>query len=190
MRRKVYTKEHILKAAYEVVAKEGFGKFTARNIAKKMGISTQPIYLEFKNMQDLKITLIESIMKDLQENIFPVERTGDQLIDLGINFVKFAQENRNLYVALFVDEYGGGELMHNFSYEYFKQIVTDDERYKELTEEYIEALHDGTWITVTGIASLMASGIIQPTDEQIAKLIQQTIDVVLQMSNPREIFAY
>ena len=56
MRRKVYTKDQILKAAYDVVAKEGFKGFTARNIAKKMGISTQPIYLEFKNMEDLKNT--------------------------------------------------------------------------------------------------------------------------------------
>ncbi len=58
MRRKVYTKDQILKAAYDVVAKEGFKGFTARNIAKKMGISTQPIYLEFKNMEDLKNTLL------------------------------------------------------------------------------------------------------------------------------------
>ncbi|HAP8781889.1 TPA: TetR/AcrR family transcriptional regulator, partial [Enterococcus faecium] len=35
MRRKVYTKDQILKAAYDVVAKEGFKGFTARNIAKK-----------------------------------------------------------------------------------------------------------------------------------------------------------
>ena len=55
MRRKVYTREHILKAAYELINREGFGNFTARNIAKHMGISTQPIYLEFENMQDLKI---------------------------------------------------------------------------------------------------------------------------------------
>ena len=43
MRRKVYTKDQILKAAHEVVLESGFEKFTARNVAKKMGISTQPI---------------------------------------------------------------------------------------------------------------------------------------------------
>lgn len=37
MRRKVYTKDQILKAAYDVVAKEGFKGFTARNIAKRWG---------------------------------------------------------------------------------------------------------------------------------------------------------
>ncbi|WP_122646688.1 TetR/AcrR family transcriptional regulator [Enterococcus mediterraneensis] len=188
MRRKVYTKEHILKAAYEVISKEGFSKFTARNIAKKMGISTQPIYLEFKNMQDLKNTLVEMVMKDLQENVFPVERTGNTLVDLGINYVKFAQENRNLYVALFVDEYGGGQLMHNFSYEYFKELVKKDPEYSDLSEEYIEALHDGTWIVVTGIASLMSSGIIHPTDEQIGALIQQSIDSILKIENPSKLY--
>ena len=39
MRRKVYTKDQILKAAHEVVLESGFEKFTARNVAKKMGIS-------------------------------------------------------------------------------------------------------------------------------------------------------
>lgn len=189
MRRKVYTKDQILKAAYEVIAKEGFSKFTARNIAKKMGISTQPIYLEFKNMQDLKNTLVETIMKDLHENVFPVERTGKKVVDLGVNYIKFAQENRNLYVALFVDEYGGGKMMHKFSYDYFKKVVQEDPEYANLSEEYVEALHDGTWITVTGIASLMSSGIISPTQDQIAALIQQSIDGILEIENPEKLYA-
>ena len=37
MRRKVYTKDQILKAAYDVVAKEGFKGFTARNNCEKDG---------------------------------------------------------------------------------------------------------------------------------------------------------
>ena len=38
--KKTITKEQILTAAYEVVATEGFSKFTARNIANKMKCST------------------------------------------------------------------------------------------------------------------------------------------------------
>lgn len=184
MRRKVYTKDQILKAAYEVISKEGFGKFTARNIAKKMGISTQPIYLEFKNMQDLKNTLVETVMRDLQENVFPQEHTGNHIVDLGLNYINFAQENRNLYVALFVDEYGGGKMMHQVSYDYFKEIVKNDPTYEDLSDEYIKALHDGTWITVTGIASLMSSGIIKPTENQIVDLIQQSINSILNSKEP------
>lgn len=60
-RKKTITKDHILNAAYEIVATEGFSRFTARNIASKMKCSTQPIYLEFKNMDDLKNALFDKI---------------------------------------------------------------------------------------------------------------------------------
>lgn len=188
MRRKVYTKDQILKAAYELIAKEGFSKFTARNIAKKMGISTQPIYLEFKNMQDLKNTLVESIMTDLHENVFPVRHTDDIIVDLGLNYINFARENRNLYVALYVDEYGGGQMVHDFSYDYFKENVSKDPKYADLSEDYIKPLHDGIWITVTGIASLMSSGIIQPSQEEIIELIQRAIEMILNVKEPEKVF--
>jgi sialic acid synthase SpsE len=53
-RRKTITREQILEASYELVSVDGFAHFTARNIANKIGCSTQPIYLEFKNMGELK----------------------------------------------------------------------------------------------------------------------------------------
>ena len=38
MRYKIYTKEQIVKAGYNIVAREGFDKFTARNVAQELGI--------------------------------------------------------------------------------------------------------------------------------------------------------
>ena len=52
-RKKTITHDQILNAAYDLVVEQGFKSFTARNIAKKMNCSTQPIYLEFKNMAEL-----------------------------------------------------------------------------------------------------------------------------------------
>lgn len=187
MRRKVYTKDQILKAAYEVVAKEGFKGFTARNIAKKMGISTQPIYLEFKNMEDLKNTLLDVIFQQLEEEVFPVERTGDKIIDLGLNYIYFAKKNHSLYMALYIDEHGNGQKLHDFSYNYFRKLLKEDARYKDLSEAYIDALHTGTWVTITGIASLMSSSIMHPTEEQIISIIKTTVDSVLAIENPEKI---
>ena len=180
MRRKVYTKDQILKAAYEVVESEGFSGFTARNIAKKMGISTQPIYLEFKNMSYLKNTLLDEICNHLYYDIFPEVRTGDTIIDLGLNYVYFAKEQSNLYNALFAQEYGGGKKMHDFSYDYFHQLIVEHPKYGQLSENHINALHVGTWICVTGIATLMSSGIIEPTQDEIVHLINRTIDNILE----------
>ncbi|MFV0559482.1 MAG: TetR/AcrR family transcriptional regulator [Enterococcus sp.] len=183
MRRKVYTKEQILKAAYEVISKEGFSGFTARNIAKKMGISTQPIYLEFKNMDDLKNTLLDSIFDKLRNDIFPVEHTGDSVVDLNLNYINFAKKQHQLYMALYIDEHGGGQRMRDFSYDYFTNLIKTDEAYAELTSKQIEALFNGLWIVSTGLASLMTSGIMHPTEDQIIDLIKQTKKMILELDH-------
>ncbi len=183
MRRKVYTKDQILKAAYEVVENEGFSGFTARNIAKKMGISTQPIYLEFKNMGDLKNTLLDEICNHLYYDIFPEVHTGDTIVDLGLNYVYFAKNQSNLYNALYVQEYGGGSKMHDFSYKYFHQLIREHPKYNKLSEERINALHVGTWIVVSGIATLMSSSIIEPNEDQIIHLITHTLDAIMKQED-------
>ena len=62
MARKNHYERADFNSAYEVVATEGFSKFTARNIANKMKCSTQPIYLEFKNMDDLRDALFQKFI--------------------------------------------------------------------------------------------------------------------------------
>lgn len=178
-RRKTITRDQILNAAYDVVATEGFSRFTARNIASKMKCSTQPIYLEFKNMDDLKEALFDKIHTYLATDVFPVPHTGRTIIDLALNYIHFAKRENKLYRALYLEEYGGGQRMQEFSYHLFTDAVKKDPEFKDLTEEQIESLHMGIWIVATGIASLMSSGIIHPTDEQIEVLINDSIHSIL-----------
>lgn len=185
MRRKVYTRDYILKAAYELVEKEGFSNFTARNVAKKMGVSTQPIYLEFENMQDLKNTLIEDIFTELKQKVFVQEHTGNKLVDVCINYIDFSQKKPKLFISLFIDESGGGKKMYDASYAYFKEVIKEDPTYKDLSDDFIEALHDGTWITITGVASLMSSGFINPNRQQIVEIIQHSIDGILEVKKTK-----
>lgn len=51
------TKERILKAAAEVVRKEGAEALNARRIAAEIGCSTQPVYSQFRNMSELVAAL-------------------------------------------------------------------------------------------------------------------------------------
>jgi AcrR family transcriptional regulator len=186
-RKKTITKEQILDAAYEVVATEGFSKFTARNIANKMKCSTQPIYLEFKNMDDLREALFKKIHHYLATEIFPVKHTGKTIVDLTLNYIHFAANESKLFRALYLEEYGGGQKMQEFSYDYFTEAVKADEQYANLSDVQINSLHMGTWVVATGIAALMTSGIIHPSDEQIEQLMEDSIDTILQSDHPIEI---
>ena len=51
-----------------------------------MGISTQPIYLEFVNMDDLKRTLIKSLFHRMQLFYKVDVGASDPVIALGLNF--------------------------------------------------------------------------------------------------------
>lgn len=180
MRHKVYTREHILKAAYELIEKDGFSNFTARNVANQMGVSTQPIYLEFENMEDLKQTLIKEIFDDLSKKVFSVEHTGDKLIDISINYIDFAQNNPRLFMAMYLDEKGGGKVMYDLSYRFIKDTILQEKDYQNLSEEYIEALFHGTWITITGLATLMLSKVIVPSRQQTIAIIENSVNAILE----------
>lgn len=176
MRRKVYTKDQILKAAHEVVLESGFEKFTARNIAKKMGISTQPIYLEFKNMEDLKRTLLQKIETDLTRKFMSQPITGDLIVDAPVHYVEFALKKPKLFKALFVDPKGGGPIMYEYSVEFYKELSKQSRRFGKLPKEDFELLHLEAWIVVNGLITMLLAGIITLTREELIELVQQLIE--------------
>lgn len=176
MRRKVYTKDQILKAAHEVVLESGFEKFTARNVAKKMGISTQPIYLEFKNMEDLKRTLLQKIETDLTRKFMSQPITGDLIVDAPVHYVEFALKKPKLFKALFVDPKGGGPIMYEYSVEFYKELSKQSRRFSKLPKEDFELLHLEAWIVVNGLITMLLAGIITLNREELIELVQQLIE--------------
>ncbi|GIM55546.1 hypothetical protein CAPN005_21930 [Capnocytophaga cynodegmi] len=71
------TKEIIIETAFEMVRREGFSVLSARNIAKKIGCSTQPIYWTYKNMDDLKSEVCQKALTYLPQNTHWAECVGN-----------------------------------------------------------------------------------------------------------------
>ena len=69
-RKKEIDKQRILDAAYKLAVRGGIESLTARNIAKAVNCSTQPIYLEFENMQDLRNQVLARISDEFDTIIF------------------------------------------------------------------------------------------------------------------------
>lgn len=175
-RKKTITREHILDATYQVVATEGFSGFTARNIASKMRSSTQPIYLEFKNMEDLRNGFFKEVESDLEKDIFSKVVTGDALVDLCLNYVDFARDQKMLYRALFVEDFDGGENLTQFLHQLISDKMKTDDKYKSLSDTKKESLLVNFWIVATGLASLVSADRIQPTQTEIATLVSNSVE--------------
>ena len=58
---KKISRDRILDAAVQVLRDGGFSAINARSVARKLGCSTQPIYLSFRNMDELKAALTDDV---------------------------------------------------------------------------------------------------------------------------------
>ncbi|MDA9470259.1 regulatory protein, TetR [Enterococcus sp. 5H] len=173
VRKKVYTKQHILADAQDLLIKKGFSSITARNVAEHMGISTQPIYLEFKDMEDLKITLLKTTHELIEKKYFYENPTMDTVINFGLNYIKFAKEDSALYLSLYVRPHSFGQELQDLSFDLFERVTKDDEKIADLTLEDRKALHMSLWIVATGISSLTASGMMEFSENKIITSLQR-----------------
>ncbi|MGX7133022.1 TetR/AcrR family transcriptional regulator [Enterococcus songbeiensis] len=87
--KKIY-RQHLLQGAFQLIVEQGFEQFHARNIAKKMACSTQPIYREFQTLQEYKQAAGTYILEKVEQAIQLSETTT--LSELTENICSYAQQ--------------------------------------------------------------------------------------------------
>ena len=93
-----FTKEQIIDAAFAIAKAEGIDNVTMKKIAEKMGSSVAPIYVNFKDVNELMEALMERIIGIIQQ-LLTEESTGNPFYDIGMTSLRFAME----YSVLFRD---------------------------------------------------------------------------------------
>lgn len=174
-RKKEIDKQRILDAAYKLAVRGGIESLTARNIAKAVNCSTQPIYLEFKNMQDLRNQVLERISDELKSNTLQQNFTGEPLIDLDLSYLYFAKEHVDLFRAMFVDGKFGNQMivdtLMGLGLEKFKQQFDVE----EFSEERLNHIVISNWIAATGLATLLINKMANFTQAQMISVLKAQI---------------
>lgn len=175
------TKEMILNAAFDITRNEGIEKLSNREIAKKMNCSIRPIYYQFKNSEELYKALYNKInsyfydfiMKNIVDDIPHYKQ-------IGINYIKFAQEETNLFKVLFMSP--SRNLPNSFvetDKTGFAGVVAAIKLSTHLSDKDIKSFHTKMWIFVHGIATLTVSRSFKFTDEQIKDLLSQEFQALM-----------
>lgn len=94
------TKEMVVDAAFEVTREAGIEAVNARTIAAKLGCSTQPVMYHFKTIGDIKSAVWKKT-DDYHTEYILTFRTNEPMMDIGMNFIRFAAEEKNLFRLLF-----------------------------------------------------------------------------------------
>ena len=167
------TQEVIIETAFEMVRKEGFGVLSARNIAKQIGCSTQPIYCCYKNMEDLKTEICKKALAFLQNVMLSYSRTGNTLLDLGLGYVQMAHTESALFKAFYMDNVSNVKLTDIFpESERVVEIMKNNEEYQSLSDEELKNSIAKAWMLAHGIASLVAVGILIYDEDKILEILK------------------
>ncbi len=100
------TREQVIRAAAEAVRKGGTAGLNARSVAGELGCSTQPVYSQFKGMEELKRALKEEAVRLYRKKIeaYISESGRSRYEAFGMGFVKFAREEKGLFRFLYFSE--------------------------------------------------------------------------------------
>ncbi|MDE6210361.1 MAG: TetR/AcrR family transcriptional regulator [Clostridia bacterium] len=128
MANKKITKDSILDCAVELI-RQG-DELSARNIAKRLGCSTQPIYSVFKNMAELEGELYLYIQR-IHKTYIAQYAVHKGILDykaFGMGFVKFAKIEKQLFSRLYIQKPFDRKCLEEDAY--FIEVV------KTIQEEY------------------------------------------------------
>ncbi len=174
-RKKEISRDKILDVAYKMAVKDGIKGLTARSIAKTGHFSTQPLYLEFNNMNDLREQVLKKILDDLRTKTLQQSYTGDALIDLDLSYIEFAQKYVNLFRAMFVDGKFGikviSDTLMDLGTEKFKEQYPDT----QYDEDRVRDIVIANWISTTGMAALVVNKIATFNQTQIINVLNAQI---------------
>ena len=166
------SKEMILESCIEIIKKDGIENLNVRNIAYKLSCSTQPIMYHYKNMDMLKEELYTMVDKYHSEFLMK-ESNINPLLSIGLQYIKFANEEKNLFKFLFQS--------NKFSNFNFKDLIDDNnsdlqsmldivQKETNLKGNHIKEKFTILFITAHGIASLLANNSMTYNEKECINL--------------------
>ncbi len=170
--KKQVTKEDILSGALELFRESGMEALNARELAKQLGCSTQPIYLSFVGgMEELKATLTVRLW-EVYDRFLHEEMARGELPPYkasGMGYIRFAEREPTIFRYLFMRP--RSEMMPNEGDAQFEQIVALVQQQLGLSHEDAARFHMEQWIFVHGIATMQATSSFPMSEEMIASML-------------------
>ena len=164
------TKEEIVKTSIELIRKNGEQAVNARAIASLLNCSTQPIFFNFKNMDELlKESMIctyniylNFIKNEVESKKYPEYKA------FGMAYVRFAKEEPQLFRFLFMRDRTGEDFLPTADFSASVELIM---KANDITKEQAELLHLEMWTCVHGIAVMMATSFLALDWELISDIL-------------------
>ena len=167
------TRQMVEDASFEVIRTNGHENLNARTISEYLGCSTQPVLYTFKTVDEIREAAYEMADRYHTEYIMPKETDENPMLALGLNYVRFGYEEKNLFRFLFqTDKFGGkdiGALMGDPELSGIMEVMAgglkvDIDKAREMFLTFFCVAH--------GLASLLANNSMEYDEKQCGKMLE------------------
>lgn len=165
------TKDMIIDSAFEIIRNEGFASLSARNIAKKIGCSTQPIYWVYENMEEIKHDVVTKIVAYLNNKIGSFHKTGRPFLDFGIGYIHTAYSEPKLFKLLYFDNIMNLKFSDITPGAEMIAVMRADDLASNMSDEELYEIAVKSWIFANGLAFLHAAGMMVYDEEKLEKML-------------------
>ena len=94
-----FNKGNIIEAAFEIAKENGFSAITARSVAKRLGSSVAPIYVNFETVESL-IEAVVQLVFDISKEIMAKQTGPNMFENIGKASLEFARDYPVLFREL------------------------------------------------------------------------------------------
>ena len=169
------TKEMVIDAAFEVTRVEGAEKVNARTVSKKLGCSTQPVMYHFATMEELKRAAYEKANTYHTDYLMKIPETQDGImLGIGINYIRFAVEEPNLFRFLFQSGFAvENSLLEMIDSEGLAPVLAVMQAAMKMNMEQTKEIFVTLSLFVHGYASIIANNSLEYDEKLITTQLKR-----------------
>ena len=161
------TREMIVDAAFQLVREKGPDKITAQAAAEVLGCSTQPVMSHFKKVEDLRRAAAEKAARYHTDYLMNL-RGEDPMLEIGLNYIRFAREEQNLFRLLFQSgSFSGTSLLDSLRSPELQPVLELFSREAGISREDAARAFKALLLVVHGYASMFAANEMEYDEEEI-----------------------
>ncbi len=167
------TRQMVADASFEVIRASGHENMNARTIAEYLGCSTQPVLYSFKTVDEIRQAAYEIADGYHTSFIMPKETDENPMLALGLNYVRFGYEEKNLFRFLFqTNKFGGLDTAALFRDPNLSPVMEVMAQGLNCGEDEAREMFLTFFCAAHGLASLLANNSMAYDEEQCRKMLE------------------
>ncbi len=168
-------REDIINVSLEILKTEDMDSLNARRIAKELNCSVQPIFYNFKNMEDLKNAVFSEIYNMYREYMIRGSKEEKSYKGMGLAYIKFAKDYPNYFKTIFMNKTDLTPDLFIDNDDIGNNVIKYGMKFTGFDYDKQKNFHLKVWIFTHGLATLVATKTVKISDKEIEDLLEETV---------------